>query len=80
MPYIGQVRGVKEGDWMVPVTAGQGTWRQSGAFRADDWHVVPNSLPKHLAATLSVKYVLLQQSVKRLAWCSGSSTDIHGLL
>lgn len=40
---------------MVPLTAGQGTWRQTGTFRAEDWHVVPNSLPKHLAATLGVK-------------------------
>ena len=44
---------------MVPLTAGQGTWRQSGTFAAEQWHVVPNSLPKHLAATLSVKCVLL---------------------
>ncbi len=42
---------------MVPLTAGQGTWRQSGAFRAADWHIVPSSLPRHLAATLSVKCV-----------------------
>jgi NADPH:quinone reductase-like Zn-dependent oxidoreductase len=81
MPYIGQVRGVNVGDWMVPLTAGQGTWRQSGAFRAADWHVVPKNLPKHLAATLSVKCVLLSWSVKQLACCfAWQQHKHHGLL
>lgn len=52
-----QVAGVSEGDWMVPLTAGQGTWRQFGTFTAENWYTVPNSVPKRLAATMSVNPV-----------------------
>lgn len=52
-----QVQCLAPGDWVVPLTAGQGTWRSSAAFPAANWHRVPDSLPLATAASLSVNPV-----------------------
>lgn len=50
-----QVAGFQEGDWVVPIASGQGTWRQLARWPSQYWHVVPNTLPLEAAATISVK-------------------------
>lgn len=53
----GQVKGFARGDWVVPLIAGQGTWRRSAHFPANSWHRVPNGLPLATAACLGVNPV-----------------------
>lgn len=57
---------------MVPLAAGQGTWRQIGTFPADNWYTVPNSVPKRLAATISVKC-----GSGSLDYCKGVAHHLH---
>lgn len=43
------------GDWMVPLAASQGTWRQAGIFDSKLWTKIPKTLPLECAATLAIK-------------------------
>jgi len=47
------VSNLKEGDYVVPNVAGQGTWRTAGIFAGKDWMSVPKDLKKEYLATLS---------------------------
>lgn len=48
------VSGLKEGDHVVPLVSGLGTWRTAGVFEAADWHAVDPALPVREAATLAI--------------------------
>lgn len=50
-----QVNGVAVGDWVVPLAASQGTWRETGVFDSNLWHKVPSTLPLECAASLAIK-------------------------
>jgi mitochondrial enoyl-[acyl-carrier protein] reductase / trans-2-enoyl-CoA reductase len=48
------VLALKEGDHVVPLVSGLGTWRTAGVFEASDWHAVDCALPVRDAATLAI--------------------------
>ncbi len=48
---------LKEGDHVVPLKSGLGTWRTLGVFQESDWHPVPRSLPLADAATIVINPV-----------------------
>lgn len=52
-----QVHGLLEGDHVVALEAGQGTWRERGIHDAHNLHRVPREMPLEAAATLCIKYV-----------------------
>ncbi|KAK9837975.1 hypothetical protein WJX74_008913 [Apatococcus lobatus] len=49
-----QVRGLKKGDWVVPLKAGMGWWRSAAHFCAGDLHRVPQDIGLTAAASLSI--------------------------
>ena len=50
----GDVKSVKQGDWVVPSFSGWGTWRTLGVCKASDMVKVPNDIPLASVATMSV--------------------------
>ncbi|XP_070260659.1 enoyl-[acyl-carrier-protein] reductase, mitochondrial isoform X1 [Myotis yumanensis] len=48
------VTGVKPGDWVIPATAGLGTWRTEAVFSEEALIGVPSDIPLQSAATLGV--------------------------
>lgn len=74
-----QVKGLARGDWVVPLIAGQGTWRRSAHFLADGWHRVPNGLPLTTAACLSVNPVTAVRMLKEFVdLCPGDVVVQNG--
>mmetsp|Transcript_12320 Transcript_12320/g.24453 ORF Transcript_12320/g.24453 Transcript_12320/m.24453 type:complete len:353 (-) Transcript_12320:18-1076(-) len=49
-----KVSGLSTGDWVIPATAGFGTWRSVAKCNASAVHKVPNDIPVEAAATLAV--------------------------
>ncbi|GAB0491272.1 hypothetical protein MMPV_002524 [Pyropia vietnamensis] len=47
------VKGLKEGDYVVPAKAGLGTWRHAAVLSSSDVLAVPKSVPLAVAATLT---------------------------
>ncbi|XP_044769868.1 enoyl-[acyl-carrier-protein] reductase, mitochondrial isoform X3 [Neomonachus schauinslandi] len=50
----GSVTGVKPGDWVIPASAGLGTWQTEAVFSEEALISIPSDLPLQSAATLSV--------------------------
>ncbi|XP_025712712.1 enoyl-[acyl-carrier-protein] reductase, mitochondrial isoform X2 [Callorhinus ursinus] len=48
------VTGVKPGDWVIPASAGLGTWQTEAVFSEEALISIPRDLPLQSAATLSV--------------------------
>ncbi|KAM7099720.1 enoyl-[acyl-carrier-protein] reductase, mitochondrial isoform 3-T5 [Molossus nigricans] len=48
------VTAVKPGDWVIPATAGLGTWRTEAVFSEEALLSIPSDIPLHSAATLGV--------------------------
>ncbi|GIL80846.1 hypothetical protein Vretimale_9439 [Volvox reticuliferus] len=49
-----EVSGLSAGDWVVPLTPAQGTWRSAGTFSAAHWHKVPREIGLEAASTLII--------------------------
>lgn len=48
------VKGLKEGDWVIPSSAGFGTWRSEAVADEKKFLKIPNNIPVPYAATLAV--------------------------
>ena len=48
------VKGLKEGDWVIPSSAGFGTWRSEAVADEKKFLKIPNNIPVAYAATLAV--------------------------
>lgn len=49
-----RVTGLKPGDWVIPASAGLGTWRTEAVFSEEALVGIPSDIPLQSAATLSV--------------------------
>lgn len=48
------VRGLKEGDWVIPALPGFGTWRKYAICEEDDVDQIDKNVPIEIAATISI--------------------------